>query len=118
MKEIIAFEPPETLVVTLEGVLGAEEITRMFEKWATFIDPSRKAKVLVDFTTLKEIPPKTREALKEGGRKFQMSKVSSFGASPKLRVMAGLVLKMIPQVEKSAFFKTEAEAREWLAKSN
>ncbi|MBN2378569.1 STAS/SEC14 domain-containing protein [candidate division WOR-3 bacterium] len=115
MKEIILFEPPEILVVTLEGVLKAEEVRKMFQKWATFVDPSKRVKVLVDFTTLKEIPPDTREALKEGGRKFQMSKVASFGASTKLRVLAGLVLKMIPQVDKSAFFKTEAEARAWLA---
>lgn len=115
MKEVITFEPPETLVVTLQGVLEAEKVTYMFEKWATFVDPSRKVKVLVDFTTLKDIPPQAREALKVGGRKFQMSKVSSFGAEAKMRVMAGLVLKMIPQVDKSAFFKTEKEARAWLA---
>ncbi|MBN2378568.1 STAS/SEC14 domain-containing protein [candidate division WOR-3 bacterium] len=114
MKEIITFEPPETIVMTLRGKLEAEETAHMFEKWATFVDPSKKIKVLVDLSKLEEIPPQAREALKVGGRKFLMSKVSSFGASIKMRVMAGLVLKMVPQVDKSAFFKTEAEARAWL----
>jgi hypothetical protein len=114
MRETITFEPPETMVITLRGTLEADEMIRMFDKWTTLVDPSKKVKVLVDFSELKDIPPKAREVLKVGGRKFLMSKVSSFGATTKLRVLAGLVLKMVPQVDKSAFFETEAEARAWL----
>jgi hypothetical protein len=114
MKETITFEPPDIVVMTLQGTLDPDETAAAFEKWAKHYGTEKKVKVLVDFSTLEDIPPKTREVLKEGGRKFQISKVSSFGASAKMRVMAGLVLKMVPQVDKSAFFKTEAEARAWL----
>ena len=70
---------------------------------------------MVDASELIEVGPKTREALRKGGGKFLMSKVVILGASAKIRILAGLILKMLPNVDKSAYFKTASEARTWLA---
>jgi hypothetical protein len=114
MKEIIAFEPPDIVVLTLRGKLVAEEMEDMFEKWGNQYGPSKKVKVLIDVSKLEDIPPKAREALRKGGLQYPMSKVAAFGASTKIRIMAGLILKMVPNVDSSTFVKTEEEARAWL----
>lgn len=116
MKEIITFEPPDIVVLSLRGELVAEEVDDMFEKWGSHYGSEKKTRVLVDVSELEEIPPKARESLRKGGLKYTMSKVAAFGASTKIRVMAGLILKMVPNVDSSVFVKTEEEAREWLAK--
>ncbi|NLI97733.1 STAS/SEC14 domain-containing protein [bacterium] len=116
MKEIITFEPPDTLVIYLRVKPPAEDIKDMFVKWAEYIKPEQKCKVMVDASTLEDLLPKTREALRDGGAKFRISRLAVFGASTKMRVMGGLIIKMLPFVDHSTFVKTEEEAREWLAK--
>lgn len=115
MKEIIAFEEPETVVLTLQGKLDHEELEGMFEKWNKKYGPDKKVKVLVDLSKLEEIPPKAREVLRKGGLRFPISRLASFGASTKIKIMAGLIVKMVPSVDSSTFVKTEEEARAWLA---
>jgi len=116
MKEMITFEPPDTVVLVLRGQLVAEEIDDMFEKWGNQYGPDKKVKILVDCSELAEIPPKAREALRKGGLKYPMSRLATFGASTKIRIMAGLIVKMVPNVDTSIFVKTEEEARAWMAK--
>lgn len=116
MKEIITFEPPETVVVILRGKVDPDELKKAFEELATFQKPEDKFKLLVDCSELKEIPPKVRGIMREEARKLHMSKMAVCGASTKIRIMAGLILKMIPNVDASTFVKTEEEARAWLGK--
>jgi hypothetical protein len=115
MKEIITFEPPETVVVILQGKLSPDEIEEMFNKWESFKTPNNKFKILADCRKLEEMPPKVREILSRRGKNFHCSKVSFFGASTKIRIMAGLIVKVIPNIDASKFAKTEEEARAWLA---
>jgi hypothetical protein len=114
MKEIITFEPPETVVVILQGKLDPDEIEKMFDKWETFKTPNNEYKVLADLSELQDMPPKVREILSKRGRKLHVAKVALFGASTKLRIMAGLIVKMVPTIDASTFVKTEDEARAWL----
>ncbi len=116
MKEIIIFEPPDTVVLLLSGNLPADDVKNMFVKWAEYVKPGEKSKVLIDASTLEDIPPKTREVLREGANNFPMSKLAIFGATTKMRIMGGLIIKMVPGVDKSTFVKTEEEARAWLQK--
>ena len=116
MKEIIKFEPPDTMVLLFTGKLPADDVRNMFVKWADYVKPGEKSKVLIDASTLEDIPPKTREALREGANKFPMSKLAVFGATTKMRIMGGLIIKMVPGVDQSTFVKTEEEARAWLRK--
>jgi hypothetical protein len=102
------------VVLALKGKLVAEEMEDMFEKWGNQYGPDKKVKVLIDVSELEDIPPKAREALRKGGLLYPMSKVAAFGASTKRRIMAGLILKMIPNVDTSKFMETEEEARAWL----
>jgi hypothetical protein len=116
MKEIITFEPPETVKVVLQGKLDPDEIEELFDKWESFKSPNNKFKVLANFEKLEEMPPKVREILSKRGKKFHCSMVAFYGASTKLRIMAGLIVKMIPNIDTSSFFKTEEDARAWLNK--
>ncbi|MBN2378571.1 STAS/SEC14 domain-containing protein [candidate division WOR-3 bacterium] len=114
MKEIITFEEPDIVVLTLRGKLVAEEMEDMFERWGERYGQKKKVRVLVDCSELEEIPPKAREVLRKGGLKYPISRLSTFGASTKIRIMAGLIVKMVPTVDDSIFVKTEEEARVWL----
>lgn len=115
MKEMISFEPPETILITFRGTLDAGEVEKMFEKWDNYIKPGEKQKVLLSADELDELPPKAREALRKGASRFQMSKLAIYGASTKMRIMGGLIIKMLPNVDASTFMETEEEARAWLA---
>jgi hypothetical protein len=115
MNEIIIFEPPDTMAITFRGIPEAEDVDRMFEKWASYIKPGEKHKVILNANELEDLPPKTREALRREGLKFRISRMAVFGASTKMRIMGGLIIKMLPNVDKSTFVKTEEEARAWLA---
>jgi hypothetical protein len=115
MKEIIAFEPPETVLICFRNILKADEIEKMFDTWSTYKTPDNKYKLLVDVGELEDIPPKVRGIMRERGRNFHISKLAAFGASTKIRIMAGLIIKMIPNIGSSTFVKTEEEARTWLA---
>lgn len=114
MKEIVTFEPPETIVLNLKGELSPEIIEELFRQWAQIKPLDERVKVLVDQSELTEIPPKAREALRTGGANLNVSKLAIFGASTKLRIMGGLIVKMIPQVGKSKYVDTEEQARVWL----
>jgi len=116
MKEMITFEPPDIVVVTFWGTLDAGEVEKMFEKWDNHIKPGEKQKVLLSADELEELPPKAREALRKGASRFQMSRLAIYGASTKMRIMGGLIIKMLPNVDASTFVKTEKEARAWLGK--
>jgi hypothetical protein len=114
MSEIIKYEPPDTVIIYLRKTPPSEDIRDMFVKWAEYIKPDQKCNVMVDASTLEDLTPKTREALREGGGKFRISRLAVFGASTKMRIMGGLIIKMLPIVDHSTFVKTEEEARAWL----
>jgi hypothetical protein len=115
MREIITFEPPETIVLTFQGILDPDETVGMFEKWVQLVGQEKKVKVLIDLSKTKEIPPKAREVLRKRGGQFPVSKLAFFGASAKIRILAGIIIKIVSNVDKSIFVKTEEEARAWLA---
>ncbi|MBN2378577.1 STAS/SEC14 domain-containing protein [candidate division WOR-3 bacterium] len=113
MKEIITFEPPDTVVVTFRGQVDPVEIEGLFKKWETFKSPDNNYKLLVDLPDLEDIPPKSREILREGGRKFHMKKIAVIGASRKIHILAGLISKMVPNIDALKCVKNRTQARPW-----
>lgn len=118
MKEIIRFEPPETMVVTFAGKLDPDDVKAMFEKWSEYVikEGIEKSKILMDLSGLENIPPKSREIFRLEGSKYPISKMSIYGASTKIRMLGSLLMKLQSNtIDKSKFFNTEQEARDWLA---
>lgn len=115
MKDLITFEPPDRVVVTFRGQIESDEIDGLFDTWSTYETVDNKYKLLVDCNELEEISPKVREIMRKRTRDFHLTKMAAFGASTKIRILAGLIVKMIPNIDASKFVKTEEEARAWLA---
>jgi hypothetical protein len=115
MKEIIALETPDTIVIRLKGEWPPEEAGRVFDKLDRLIQSIDKMKALIDVRHLTNILPKTREILAKRLRQYRIDKVAVLGASAKVHMLGLLMLKMIPQIKKAKFFDTEAKARAWLA---
>lgn len=114
MKEMILFEPPDTVFLTFEGNLTPELIEDVIGKLNTYVRPGEKIRVAINVKNLADVPPESRETLRAMGSKFVMSKLAIIGASTKLRILGGFILKMLPGINDSRFVKTEPEARTWL----
>jgi hypothetical protein len=115
MKEIITLEPPDTIMMKLSGELTENQAKEIHERMAKITGGLENVKLLIDLKEVKNIPPQAREAFRRLPRTISYEKLAVFGASARLRVLGGLILKMIPQVKKSRFFHTEEKARAWLA---
>ncbi|MBN2378578.1 hypothetical protein JXM67_02090 [candidate division WOR-3 bacterium] len=115
MKHEMAFEPPNLLIMRVRGVWNADEVLKMNEQAFELVGGLREVKFLADVSELTEVTPKARETLVKERMPFTYLKMAFFGASSKLKVLGGLILKMLPTVKKSKFFETEEDARVWLA---
>ncbi len=111
---MILFEPPDKVFLNLEGDLVPEQVEDLIAKLSNFVRPGDKIKVAIDVKYLTDVPPESRETLRVMGSKFVMSKLAIIGASTKLRILGGFILKMLPGIDESRFVKTEPEARTWL----
>jgi hypothetical protein len=116
MKELVTFEPPYTVVLKLRGEPTSEEIKELLEQTHPIAKGKDKLCLLADLTDLKNLPPKTREAIASGGPFPTYDKLAVVGASARIRMLSALILKLLPVIKKSRFFHTEEEARAWLAK--
>lgn len=115
MKQEMTFEPPNLLIMRLKGKWTKEELLEMNDTALNLVGEKREIIYLADLAELTEVPPETREALIKYRLPFTYLKMALFGASTKLKVLGGLILKMLPTVKKSKFFDTEQEARAWLS---
>ena len=116
MKEIVTFEPSNTIVVRFPKEASPTQVDEMSGSVRRLSEGLDKIVLLADLSKIENIPPKTRESMTKS---FLPSceKVAAFGAGSRIRVLGTLILKMLPQVKKSRFFETEAEARAWLDES-
>jgi hypothetical protein len=117
MKELVTLESPNTLMIKLTGDLAESDVQTIHEKMHQLSEGLDKVYLLVDLSGLKNIPPKAREAIGKVPRERTYDKLAVFGASARVRVLGTLILKLLPVIKKSRFFKTEAEARAWLDES-
>ena len=115
MKELVTFEAPHTIVLKLRGEPTPEEIKGLLEQTHPLAEGKDKLYLLADLTDLKNLPPKTREALASGGPYPTYDKLAVVGANARIRMLSALILKLLPVIKKSRFFHTEAQARAWLA---
>lgn len=117
MIEIVNFEPPNLTTIAFRGKVGMEDIEIMREKWdaqSNQIVADQKFKVLVDLRELEDIPPEARKTFRISSD-LPIVKLAGFGASTKVKIMAELIIRMIPDLEKAVYVETEEEARGWLA---
>jgi hypothetical protein len=114
MKELVTFEPSNTIVVRFPVEASPTQIDEMSSRVRQLSEGLDKIRLLADLSKIKNIPPKTREVMTKSVIP-SCEKLAAFGAGSRIRVLGMLILKMLPQVKKSKFFQTEAEARAWLA---
>lgn len=113
----VELEKPNIVFVRLNGSLEEADVDEMYDKMEESVEKVGTINLLADMSKLAGIPPKTREKIKNRGREFTDFKdIALFGAKPAVRVLGGLLLKMLPIGKgETKFFKTEQEARAWLA---
>lgn len=110
----MSFEKPNLLIMRVRGKWTRDELFEMNELAMKLVGDLREINYLADVSELAEVPPETREALIKHRMPFTYLKMAFFGASKRLKVLGGLILKMLPTVKKSKFFDTEEQARAWL----
>ena len=115
MKQEMTFEQPNLLIMRVRGKWTREEVLEMNDLAMRLVGDLREINYLADVSKLTEVPPDAREALIKHRMPFTYLKMAFFGANSRLKVLGGLVLKMLPTVKKSKFFETEEEARAWIA---
>lgn len=115
MKQEMAFEQPNLLIMRVRGVWEADEVLKLNEQAFELVGDLRVVNFLADLSELTEVTPKARETLVKERMPFTYLKMALFGATTRLKVLGGLILKMLPTVKKSKFFGSEEEARAWLA---
>jgi hypothetical protein len=114
MKQEMSFEKPDLLIMRVRGKWTRDEVLEMNELAMKLVGDIRKINYLADVSELTEVPPETREALIKHRLPLTYHKMALFGASKRLKVLGGLILKMLPTVKKSKFFDSEELARTWL----
>lgn len=115
----VDLEEPNTIVVRMDGVFEEAEVDPMYDKFDEISKQVGTINLLADMSKLANIPPKAREKVKNRGKEFTDFKhIAIFGAKPAVRVLGGLLLKILPVGKgETRFFKTEEEARTWLEKN-
>jgi hypothetical protein len=116
MRQEVVFEPPDTVLIRLKGEWLPEEASRVYDELDRLIQSNDKMKALIDVRDLANILPKAREIAAKRSRQYRIDKVAVLGASARVRMLGSLMLKIIPQIKRSKFFDTEAQARAWLTK--
>ncbi len=101
----------------LSGVLDADRVRDMYKELDDkFCGGTTKVKIIMDISQLQKVPPKIREIFRTTAGNLPVAKLAIVGASMKLRIMAGLILKMLSNVDSSIFTATKEEAMVWLDK--
>lgn len=113
----VDFEPPKVVVIKFEGIVDAADFDHMFEEIVKKAKDTGTVDVLVDMSELENIPPEARKKARlfETSFPLKYNKVASFGGNAGVRILSNLMSKIIPRVGSWEFFKTEEDARAWLA---
>lgn len=114
MNHQVSLDSRNNLIVRLSGELTPEEVSTVTKKMIELLKPLEKVHVLMDVSELKKVPPKAREEMAKSPLP-PSEKIAVVGATPMIRVLGTLVLKVVPEVKKSRFFSDESEALAWLA---
>ncbi|MBN2378573.1 STAS/SEC14 domain-containing protein [candidate division WOR-3 bacterium] len=113
MDHQVSLDSKKNLIVKLSGELTSEEVFSVTQKMIELLKPLEKVHVLMDVTELKNVPPKAREEMAKSPLP-PSDRIAVVGATPMIRVLGTLVLKVIPNVKKSRFFSDETQALAWL----
>lgn len=115
VKENVVFVSPDIICIKLVGEPSPGEMQEVVDELDRLSKGVDGPKILTDISELKNIPPGTRKIVSKEGSWPSYDKIAVIGASARLRVLASLMLKLIPYIKKSKFFDNETEARAWLA---
>jgi hypothetical protein len=109
----------DTLLITFDGFLTATELTQLIVIAERLMAGRNDLFVLADSRAAGASEPEVRKLLVEWFKEHGFSAVASYGGSPISRAISALIVNAVRLVNKKilpiAFFKTEEEARPWLA---
>ena len=116
-------EPPDLAIFQMIGDVSPDEVLAMFEVIARFAgDAGRRVFCINDASRLGDLPAESRKSTVNSGILAHARGLAVVGAGFHQRILAKLVigaarLGMRPgTVPPTAFFPTEQEARDWIAR--
>lgn len=113
MGQYVELDSRKNIVVKLSGEVTIQDVEATTIEVTKLASSLETVKVIMDVSDLKKVPPKAREAMTKNPMP-QSEKIAVVGASPMVRVLGSLVLKVTPNVKLSRFFDTMEEALKWL----
>lgn len=114
------WEPPDIGYIAYMGDVDGPTMATLSRGSRAFTVGKPRVFLLVDMTKAGHIDADARKASADGGAGIVLCGVAVVGASPTLRVVAGLVSRAIDILHgnkdnPTRFFETEDEARRWIA---
>lgn len=120
-KHITYFEEPDIIFMGLRGDVSDAEGLELLRRQKAFAEGRKMLFFLMDGREMAGISPGARKAVAETLKEIPLYGMANFEAPMKARVVAKLVITAINLFRKDAstnpveFFKSEEEAREWIA---
>ncbi|MDI1484001.1 STAS/SEC14 domain-containing protein [Polyangium sp. y55x31] len=117
---LFRWEPPDLSYLAYFGDLDGPTSAELSRVSRAFTLGKPRVFLLVDMSKMGRITREARTASAEGGKDLALRGTAVVGASPHMRVLAGLVTRAISLLyggsdNPTRFFTTEAEARAWIA---
>lgn len=113
MGQHVELDSNKNILVKLSGEVTTQDVETTTIEVTKLADSLETIKVIMDVSDLKKVPPRAREAMTKNPMP-KSEKIAVVGASPMVRVLGSLVLKVTPNVKLSRFFDTMEEALKWL----
>ncbi|MBN2381017.1 STAS/SEC14 domain-containing protein [candidate division WOR-3 bacterium] len=117
MKHKVYFDEVNNIPrIDIHGRLEVEDIAPLVENIEQILKAESTGYLLSDVSDLPsyQIDRKTRRALQERGKVLGLTKIAMLGASPAIRMIARLVIKLLGGETAYHFFSEEKEAVAWL----
>lgn len=117
---LFRWEPPDLGHLIYDGSVDGAMVTSFSQQARPLLIGRPHLFMLVDVTRLAKLSAEGRKASAEGSKDLDLRGTAVIGASPVVRVLAGLVGRAVALVNNSSdnptrFFDTEREARAWIA---
>ena len=117
---LFRWEPPDLGHILYDGTVDGAMVNALYAQTRRFLLLQPRVFMLVDLTRLSRISAEARKLSAEGSKGLNLRGVAIVGASPLMRVVAGLVSRAVELMGNRAdnptrFFETEREARAWIA---
>lgn len=117
---LFRWEPPDLGILRYDGYVDAVMVRSLSAQSRGLLLAQPRVFMLVDVTRLTKISAEARRLSADGSKNLNLRGVAIVGASPVMRVVAGLVSRAVELLSHRAdnptrFFDSEREARAWIA---